>query len=70
MVLRNILEDFWRAVHRKWGYQEVRTPIILHEDLWKQSGHWDHYQENMYFTKIDDEGYAIKPMNARRDIDI
>jgi len=64
MVLRNILEDFWRAVHRKWGYQEVRTPIILHEDLWKQSGHWDHYQENMYFTKIDDEGYAIKPMNC------
>lgn len=64
MVLRNILEDFWRAEHKKRGYQEIKTPIILNEDLWHRSGHWDHYKENMYFTKIDEGDYAIKPMNC------
>ncbi|NLY43230.1 MAG: threonine--tRNA ligase [Clostridiaceae bacterium] len=64
MVLRNILEDFWREEHKKWGYQEIKTPIILNEELWHRSGHWDHYKENMYFTKIDDVNFAIKPMNC------
>lgn len=64
MVLRNILEDFWRMEHKKAGYQEIRTPMILNEELWHRSGHWDHYKENMYFTKIDDGNYAIKPMNC------
>ncbi|WHH59225.1 threonine--tRNA ligase [Petroclostridium sp. X23] len=64
MTLRNILEDFWREEHRKWGYQEIKTPIILNEDLWHRSGHWDHYKENMYFTKIDEGDFAIKPMNC------
>ncbi|HHV60831.1 MAG TPA: threonine--tRNA ligase [Clostridiaceae bacterium] len=64
MVLRNILEDYWRQEHKKAGYQEIKTPIILNEDLWHRSGHWDHYKENMYFTKIDEGNYAIKPMNC------
>lgn len=64
MVLRNILEDFWREEHRKRGYGEVKTPLILNEELWHRSGHWDHYRENMYFTEIDDNDYAIKPMNC------
>lgn len=64
MIVRNILEDFWRQEHQKAGYQEIRTPIILSEELWHRSGHWDHYKENMYFTKIDDMDYAIKPMNC------
>lgn len=64
MVLRNLLEDYWREVHRKSGYDEIKTPIILSESLWHQSGHWDHYKENMYFTKIDEEDFAIKPMNC------
>jgi threonyl-tRNA synthetase len=64
MVLRNILEDFWRQEHQKRGYQEIKTPIILNEELWHRSGHWDHYQENMYFTTIDEGNYAIKPMNC------
>lgn len=64
MVLRNVLEDFWRAEHKKRGYQEIKTPIILSEELWHRSGHWDHYKENMYFTKIDDGNFAIKPMNC------
>lgn len=64
MVLRNTLEKFWREEHEKAGYDEIKTPIILNEALWHQSGHWDHYKENMYFTKIDDEDYAIKPMNC------
>jgi len=63
-VLRNELEAFWRAEHKKAGYEEIRTPLILNEELWHRSGHWDHYKENMYFTKIDDEDYAIKPMNC------
>ncbi len=64
MVLRNTLESYWREEHEKNGYQEIRTPIILNEDLWHRSGHWDHYKENMYFTKIDEKDYAIKPMNC------
>lgn len=64
MILRNELESFWREVHTQWGYQEIKTPIILRQDLWERSGHWDHYQENMYFTEIDEENYAIKPMNC------
>ncbi len=64
MVIRNELENFWRQEHRKRGYQEVRTPVILNRSLWERSGHWDHYQENMYFTKIDDEDFAVKPMNC------
>ena len=64
MVLRNLLEDFWRKEHKRAGYEEIRTPMILNEELWHRSGHWDHYKENMYFTRIDDEDYAIKPMNC------
>jgi len=64
MVLRNELESFWREEHKKAGYHEIRTPIILNRALWEQSGHWDHYRENMYFTKIDDFDYAVKPMNC------
>lgn len=64
MELRNALEDYWREIHRKAGYVEVRTPMMLNRALWEQSGHWDHYQENMYFTKIDGEDFAIKPMNC------
>ncbi len=64
MVLRNILEDYWREEHQKGGYTEVNTPIILNKSIWMKSGHWDHYKENMYFTRIDEEDYAIKPMNC------
>ena len=64
MVIRNELEAFWRKLHIKYGYQEIKTPIILHQKLWQQSGHWDHYRDNMYFTTIDGEGYAVKPMNC------
>lgn len=64
MVIRNELENFWRDEHRKWGYQEVKTPIILNEEMWHRSGHWDHYKDNMYFTTIDEGTYAIKPMNC------
>lgn len=64
MILRNELETFWREEHRKRGYVEIKTPLILNEQLWRTSGHWDHYKDNMYFTKIDDEDYAVKPMNC------
>ena len=64
MIIRNELENFWRKIHVKYGYQEIKTPIILHQKLWQQSGHWDHYRDNMYFTSIDDDGYAVKPMNC------
>lgn len=64
MVLRNILENFWKQKHTAADYDEIRTPLILNEDLWHQSGHWDHYKENMYFTNIDECAYAIKPMNC------
>jgi threonyl-tRNA synthetase len=64
MVIWNELLDFWREEHRKAGYVEIKTPIILNKKLWLQSGHWDHYKENMYFTKIDEADYAVKPMNC------
>lgn len=64
MVLRNILEDYWRKIHRENGYEEIKTPVILSRSLWERSGHWDHYRENMYTTKIDGEDFAIKPMNC------
>lgn len=64
MVLRNELEKFWREEHKKRGYLEIRTPVILNRALWERSGHWDHYRENMYFTKIDEFDYAVKPMNC------
>ena len=64
MVLRNVLENYWREEHTKRGYQEVRTPIILTKDLWLRSGHWDNYRENMYTVQIDDLDFAIKPMNC------
>ena len=64
MVVRNELINFWHEEHRKAGYVEISTPIILSEELWHRSGHWDHYKNNMYFTKIDGDDYAIKPMNC------
>ena len=64
MVLRNTLIDYWREIHEKAGYQEVSTPLILNRQLWETSGHWDHYRDNMYTTTIDEEDYAIKPMNC------
>ena len=64
MIIRNELISFWREEHRKAGYVEISTPLILSAELWHRSGHWDHYKNNMYFTKIDDEDYAIKPMNC------
>jgi len=64
MIIRNELENFWREEHQRRGYQEIRTPMMLNSELWKRSGHWDHYKENMYFTEIDDCEYAIKPMNC------
>jgi len=64
MIIWNEIVDFWRDVHNKYGYQEIKTPIILNEKLWHQSGHWDNYKENMYFTEFDNASYAIKPMNC------
>ncbi len=64
MVLKNLLIDYWREIHQKAGYYEIQTPIILSRKLWERSGHWDHYKENMYTTVIDDEDFAIKPMNC------
>lgn len=64
MVLKNSLIDYWRQVHKRYGYVEISTPIILNRRLWERSGHWDHYKQNMYTTVIDDEDYAIKPMNC------
>ena len=64
MVLRNTLLDYWRKVHKKYGYVEISTPIILNQELWHRSGHWEHYKDNMYTTVIDGEDYAIKPMNC------
>ncbi|MBP3311119.1 MAG: threonine--tRNA ligase [Butyricicoccus sp.] len=64
MVLRNTLLEYWREVHKKYGYVEISTPIILNQELWHRSGHWDHYKDNMYTTVIDDEDYAVKPMNC------
>ncbi len=64
MVLKNTLIDYWREVHKKYGYVEIATPIILNRSLWERSGHWDHYKQNMYTTVIDEEDYAVKPMNC------
>ena len=64
MVLKNTLLDYWREIHRKAGYVEISTPVILNKSLWETSGHWDHYKNNMYTTVIDGEDYAIKPMNC------
>ncbi len=64
MVIRNELEKFWRQEHEKRGYEEIKTPLILQEELWHTSGHWDHYKDNMYFTKIDNVDFAVKPMNC------
>ena len=64
MVLRNTLIDYWREVHKRYGYVEISTPMMLSRSLWETSGHWDHYKDNMYTTKIDGEDYAIKPMNC------
>jgi len=64
MVIWNEITDYWRAVHKKYDYQEIKTPIILNQQLWRQSGHWDNYKENMYSTTVDDVDYAIKPMNC------
>jgi threonyl-tRNA synthetase len=64
MIIWNSIVDFWRGVHAKFNYEEIKTPIILNKELWHRSGHWDHYKENMYFTSFDDADYAIKPMNC------
>ncbi|WP_295358662.1 threonine--tRNA ligase [uncultured Succiniclasticum sp.] len=64
MRIRNAILEYWHQVHRKYHYEQVMTPMIMNRDLWIRSGHWDHYRENMYFTKIDDMDYAIKPMNC------
>ena len=64
MVLKNTLLDYWRQCHKRYGYVEISTPIILNQELWHRSGHWDHYKDNMYTTVIDGEDYAVKPMNC------
>ena len=64
MTLRNTLIDYWREVHKRYGYVEISTPMMLNRSLWERSGHWDHYKENMYTTVIDDTDFAIKPMNC------
>ena len=64
MVLKNTMLDYWRQCHKRYGYVEISTPIILNQELWHRSGHWDHYKDNMYTTVIDGEDYAIKPMNC------
>ncbi|WP_134701826.1 threonine--tRNA ligase [Ammoniphilus sp. YIM 78166] len=64
MIVRNELENYWRRKHQKGGYQEIKTPIMMKQHLWEQSGHWHHYQENMYFSQVDEQNYAIKPMNC------
>jgi len=64
MIIRNELEDYWRRLHREHGYHEIKTPILLSCEMWKRSGHWNHYRENMYTTKIDEQDFAVKPMNC------
>ena len=64
MDLRNTLEDYWRKIHKEAGYVEIKTPVILNEELWHRSGHWDHYKDNMYTTKIDEVDFGVKPMNC------
>ncbi len=63
MIIEELI-SFWREAHRQAGYEEIRTPLILNRELWEQSGHWDHFRENMYFTRIDDQDFAVKPMNC------
>ncbi|MBP3951635.1 threonine--tRNA ligase [Bacillus suaedae] len=64
MIIRNELENLWRKKHQTAGYQEIKTPVMLKQELWEQSGHWNHYHENMYFSNVDNQNYAIKPMNC------
>lgn len=64
MILRNILENYWRGEHMKRGYKEIKTPILLNEELWHRSGHWEHYKDNMYNVKVDENDFSIKPMNC------
>jgi len=64
MIVKNLLIDYWRQIHTRAGYQEISTPIILNQELWKRSGHWDHYKDNMYNTVIDEEAFSVKPMNC------
>lgn len=64
MILRNELENLWKEKHHRAGYQEIKTPIMMKQELWEKSGHWDHYHENMYFADVDNQKYAIKPMNC------
>ena len=64
MILKNTLIDYWREIHTKAGYKEISTPIMLNQDLWRRSGHWEHYKDNMYTTVIDDTNFALKPMNC------
>ena len=64
MIVRNEIEDFWKKIHARYGYVEIKSPMILSRELWEISGHWDHYKDNMYTTKIDDKDFAIKPMNC------
>lgn len=64
MIVRNTLIEYWRQVHKRYGYEEIKTPMILNRELWERSGHWDHYKENMYFTQIDEMDFAVKPMNC------
>jgi threonyl-tRNA synthetase len=64
MVIKNNLENYWKEMHQKSGYEEIKTPIMMKQYLWEQSGHWEHYHENMYFSKVDEQNYAVKPMNC------
>jgi threonyl-tRNA synthetase len=64
MIVRNELEKFWKEEHRKAGYEEIKTPVMMKQELWEQSGHWQHFHENMYFSDVEDQSYAIKPMNC------
>lgn len=64
MVLKNILTEYWRRIHQREGYREISTPMIMRKELWEQSGHWEHYKDNMYTTKIEDEDFCVKPMNC------
>ncbi|WJY28114.1 threonine--tRNA ligase [Sporosarcina trichiuri] len=64
MIVRNALESYWRDAHRKAGYEEIRTPVMMKQEMWETSGHWDHYHDNMYFSEVDGQNYALKPMNC------
>ncbi|WP_051348554.1 threonine--tRNA ligase [Peribacillus kribbensis] len=64
MAIRNELESFWKKQHQMAGYMEIKTPVMMKQSLWEQSGHWDHYHENMYFSRVDEQNYAIKPMSC------